>query len=101
MSSGSVTGTEAQRWNASVQDQFLADYQRTVVLRTSTNLCGSPPRPGEEPTPSGGVAQLVERHVRNVEVGGSSPLTSTKELPGQSDKVVGNACRHGRNRDLT
>jgi RNA polymerase sigma factor (sigma-70 family) len=25
----------------------------------------------------GGVAQLVERHVRNVEVGGSSPLTST------------------------
>ena len=26
----------------------------------------------------GGVAQLVERHVRNVEVGGSSPLTSTK-----------------------
>ena len=31
----------------------------------------------------GGVAQLVERHVRNVEVGGSSPLTSTEELPGQ------------------
>jgi hypothetical protein len=29
------------------------------------------------PTPFGGVAQLVERHVRNVEVGGSSPLTST------------------------
>ena len=26
---------------------------------------------------------MVERHVRNVEVGGSSPLTSTKELPGQ------------------
>ncbi len=25
----------------------------------------------------GGVAQLVERYVRNVEVGGSSPLTST------------------------
>jgi len=29
----------------------------------------------------GGVAQLVERYVRNVEVGGSSPLTST---PGQA-----------------
>jgi hypothetical protein len=28
--------------------------------------------------PPGGVAQLVERYVRNVEVGGSSPLTSTK-----------------------
>ena len=28
--------------------------------------------------PFGGVAQLVERHVRNVEVGGSSPLTSTR-----------------------
>ena len=27
--------------------------------------------------PFGGVAQLVERYVRNVEVGGSSPLTST------------------------
>ena len=27
----------------------------------------------------GGVAQLVERHVRNVEVGGSSPLTSTRK----------------------
>src|SRR5204863_4577637 len=26
----------------------------------------------------GGVAQLVERYVRNVEVGGSSPLTSTE-----------------------
>ena len=26
----------------------------------------------------GGVAQLVERYVRNVEVGGSSPLTSTR-----------------------
>ena len=26
---------------------------------------------------SGGVAQSVERYVRNVEVGGSSPLTST------------------------
>ena len=28
----------------------------------------------------GGVAQLVERYVRNVEVGGSSPLTSTREV---------------------
>ena len=32
----------------------------------------------------GGVAQLVERHVRNVEVGGSSPLTSTLWLVHQS-----------------
>jgi hypothetical protein len=31
----------------------------------------------------GGVAQLVERYVRNVEVGGSSPLTSTAMFPGQ------------------
>ncbi len=31
----------------------------------------------------GGVAQLVERHVRNVEVGGSSPLTSTPKAPAQ------------------
>jgi hypothetical protein len=30
--------------------------------------------------PRGGVAQLVERYVRNVEVGGSSPLTSTASL---------------------
>ena len=29
---------------------------------------------------TGGVAQLVERYVRNVEVGGSSPLTSTPEV---------------------
>jgi hypothetical protein len=29
----------------------------------------------------GGVAQLVERYVRNVEVGGSSPLTSTRDSP--------------------
>ncbi len=29
----------------------------------------------------GGVAQLVERYVRNVEVGGSSPLTSTDRCP--------------------
>ena len=33
---------------------------------------------------NGGVAQLVERYVRNVEVGGSSPLTSTAVSPGQS-----------------
>ena len=33
--------------------------------------------------PSGGVAQLAERYVRNVEVGGSNPLTSTSKPPGQ------------------
>ena len=33
----------------------------------------------------GGVAQLVERYVRNVEVGGSSPLTSTKSPYSNSD----------------
>jgi hypothetical protein len=34
----------------------------------------------------GGVAQLVERYVRNVEAEGSSPFTSTKG-PGQKPKV--------------
>src|ERR1700691_2765464 len=35
--------------------------------------------------PHGGVAQLVERYVRNVEVGGSSPLTSTAISPGHGE----------------
>ena len=45
----------------------------------------------------GGVAQLVERYVRNVEVGGSSPLTSTDQ-----DSPLGLGCvetegpHHGR-----
>ena len=32
---------------------------------------------------AGGVAQLVERYVRNVEAEGSSPFTSTRESPAQ------------------
>ena len=32
---------------------------------------------------AGGVAQLAERYVRNVEAVGSNPITSTKESPGQ------------------
>jgi hypothetical protein len=32
---------------------------------------------------AGGVAQLAERYVRNVEAVGSNPITSTKECPGQ------------------
>ena len=43
---------------------------------------------------NGGVAQLVERYVRNVEVGGSSPLTSTRVLPGQG--FVRPLCRRRR-----
>ena len=35
---------------------------------------------------AGGVAQLAERYVRNVEAEGSSPFTSTKG-PGQRPKV--------------
>src|SRR5260370_635877 len=31
----------------------------------------------------GGVAQLVERYVRNVEAEGSSPFASTSKVPGQ------------------
>ena len=38
------------------------------------------------PVAAGGVAQLVERYVRNVEAEGSSPFTSTKS-PGQRPKV--------------
>ena len=37
----------------------------------------APARPTNLASTLGGVAQLVERYVRNVEVGGSSPLTST------------------------
>ena len=46
---------------------------------------------GNDPGPTilggaGGVAQLAERYVRNVEAEGSSPFTSTKG-PGQKLKV--------------
>jgi hypothetical protein len=36
----------------------------------------------------GGVAQLVERHVRNVEVGGSSPLTSTAKPHSPANRQI-------------
>ena len=48
-----------------------ADQDKPQVSAPGANLILHP----------GGVAQLVERYVRNVEVGGSSPLTST---PGQA-----------------
>jgi len=49
--------------------------QRTALL---TRAYGArAPSGGKLIVPFGGVAQLVERYVRNVEVGGSSPLTST------------------------
>jgi maleylpyruvate isomerase len=55
--------------------------------------------------PFGGVAQLVERYVRNVEVGGSSPLTSTPLVPQRPllEPVVarGQACMHAVSRNGT
>ncbi len=64
-----------------LQSRLQQALERQVppsILRASPDPCtnlGFPP---------GGVAQLVERYVRNVEVGGSSPLTSTGKSPGQS-----------------
>jgi hypothetical protein len=45
---------------------------------------------------AGGVAQSVERYVRNVEVGGSSPLTSTRKIPGQGPLSLMLQCRSQR-----
>jgi hypothetical protein len=52
------------------------NVRRWTSASTAARTC---PFPAEDyPRGSlGGVAQLVERYVRNVEVGGSSPLTST------------------------
>ena len=66
-----------------------ANHVRTVWRQkpaTSAPTCSGATtmrtiRPGSMSRP-GGVAQLAERYVRNVEVGGSNPLTSTSKVPG-------------------
>ena len=62
----------ADAWAVSAARRCSANLS---LDRTSRDASTDGPGPAVFP---GGVAQLVERHVRNVEVGGSSPLTSTR-----------------------
>jgi len=62
---GVAMGWDRQRSRGSPPGRDLLRISR---FRSGANLTGGP----------GGVAQLVERYVRNVEAEGSSPFTSTR-----------------------
>ena len=58
-------------------DAAFASLSRYSCSSSAPTADSGPEPGGKLPSPSGGVAQLAERYVRNVEVGGSNPLTST------------------------